>query len=61
MPRDLLAALCLVLVLEGVLLLAAPNLWKKMAEQLQALAARDLRIYGGVMVVLGLVLLQLVR
>lgn len=61
MSTDLLAALCLVLVIEGLLLLAAPHVWKKLADQLQALPPRELRIYGGVMVALGLILLQFAR
>ena len=61
MPGDLLAALCLVLVIEGLLLFAAPGLWKRMAEQLQVQPERGLRIYGGVMVVVGLLVLQAVR
>lgn len=58
---DLLAALCLVLVIEGLFLLAAPGAWKRMAAQLTATPERALRIGGGVMVVVGLVALQLVR
>ena len=61
MSRDLLAALCLVLVIEGLLLLGAPSVWKRLAEQLQQLPERSLRVYGGVMAGLGLLLLQLVR
>ncbi len=61
MPADLAAALCLVLVLEGLLLFAAPGAWKRMAEQLQQVDERRLRIVGGVLVVIGLVVLQLVR
>lgn len=58
---DLLAALCLVLVIEGLMLFAAPRLWKSMAEQMGSLADRDLRIFGAVMVGLGLLCLQWVR
>ena len=61
MTQDLLPALCLVLVLEGLLLFGAPGLWKRLADQLQALPERSLRTYGGVMTVLGLILLQIVR
>ncbi len=61
MPADLAAALCLVLVLEGLLLFAAPGAWKRMAEQLQQVEERRLRIVGGVLVVIGLVVLRLVR
>ncbi len=58
---DLWAALCLVLVLEGLLLFVAPGAWKQMAERLQQLDPRQLRIGGAVMIVLGLISLQLVR
>ena len=61
MPADLAAALCLVLVLEGLLLFAAPGAWKRMAEQLQQVEERRLRVIGGVLVVIGLVVLRLVR
>jgi uncharacterized protein YjeT (DUF2065 family) len=61
MSGDLLAALCLVLVLEGLLLFAAPGWWKRVAEQMQALPERSLRTYGGVMAAIGLILLQFVR
>jgi uncharacterized protein len=59
--KDLNAALCLVLVVEGVFLFALPAVWKRMADLLQSLSERDLRIAGAVMVVVGLAALQLVR
>lgn len=59
--KDLNAALCLVLVVEGVFLLALPTVWKRMADLLQNLSERDLRIAGAAMVVIGLLALQLVR
>jgi uncharacterized protein YjeT (DUF2065 family) len=55
------AALCLVLVIEGLFLFAAPRLWKRFAEQLQQIDARTLRMIGAAMVVVGLVALQVVR
>jgi hypothetical protein len=58
---DLWAALALVLVIEGLFLFAAPGAWKRMAEQLQAVGNRSLRIYGAVMVGLGLLALQWIR
>lgn len=61
MSSDLFAAVCLVLVLEGLLLFGAPGWWKRMAEQMQALPERSLRTYGGVMAAVGLILLQFVR
>jgi len=60
-PADLAAALCLVLVIEGLLLFAAPGAWKRMAEQLQQIDERRLRTLGGILVVIGLVFLQFVR
>nr|WP_306673699.1 DUF2065 family protein [Tahibacter caeni] len=53
--------MCLVLVVEGLFLFAVPALWKRMAELLQGLSERDLRVAGAVMIVLGLLALQLVR
>lgn len=61
MSQDLLAALCLVLVLEGLLLFAAPDGWKQLARQMLEFESRRLRAFGAVMVVLGLLSLQLVR
>ena len=58
---DLLAALCLVLVLEGLFLLVAPAAWKRMAAQLAVTEEGALRIGGGLMIVAGLVALQLLR
>lgn len=61
MPTDLVAALCLVLVLEGLLLFAAPAAWKRMAEQLQRIDERTLRIVGAGMIIVGLIALNLVH
>jgi len=58
---NLAAALCLVLVIEGLFLFASPRLWKRMAEQLQQIDERTLRMIGVGMIVVGLVMLQLVR
>jgi len=55
------AALCLVLVIEGLFLFASPGLWKRMAEQLQQIDDRTLRMIGAGMIVVGLVVLQFVR
>ncbi len=58
---DLWAALALVAVLEGLLLFAFPNLWKRTAEQLLAMPARQLRLVGGLVLTGGLISLYLVR
>lgn len=61
MSGDLASALCLVLVFEGLFLFASPALWKRMAEQMQQIDRRTLRLIGGGMVVIGLVLLKIVH
>lgn len=61
MASELVAALCLVLVLEGLFLFASPGLWKRMAEQMQQIDQRVLRLIGAGMIVAGLILLKLVH
>ena len=61
MPHELAAALCLVLVFEDLFLFAAPNAWQRMAEQMRQLEPRHLRVIGGVMVGIGVLVLQLVK
>ena len=61
MFANLAAAMCLVLVIEGLFLFAAPRMWKRMAEQLQQIDERTLRMIGAGMIVVGLVVLQVVR
>ncbi len=58
---DLLAALSLVLVLEGLFLFVRPDAWKRAVAQLLPLPERSLRQAGGVLVAIGLVALVLVR
>jgi uncharacterized protein YjeT (DUF2065 family) len=58
---DLWAALCLVLVIEGLFLFAAPAAWKRMVAQLLAQPDRNLSAVGGFMVIVGMVALYLLR
>jgi len=58
--HELLAALCLVLVIEGLFLFAAPHAWQRIVEQMRQLEPRQLRIIGGVMVGVGVLALKLV-
>lgn len=58
---DLWGALCLVAVLEGLFLFAAPGSWKRAAEQLQQMPDEQVRRVGAVVLILGLVSLWLVR
>jgi uncharacterized protein len=61
MSRDLLAALCLVVLIEGLLLFAAPDLWKRVVADLVQQPSTRLRTAGGAMIIAGLVCLALVR
>jgi uncharacterized protein YjeT (DUF2065 family) len=58
---DLLAAICLVFIIEGLLLLVAPQAWKRLATHLLTTTDLALRIGGGLMIAAGLVALQLMR
>jgi uncharacterized protein YjeT (DUF2065 family) len=58
---DLWAAMCLVLVLEGLVLFAAPGAWKRAIAQLLELPEPTLRRAGGVLLGLGLLSLYFVR
>ncbi len=59
--HELYAALCLVAVIEGMMLLAAPRGWQKMVEQAARMDPRVLRACGGVAVAGGLLALQWVN
>ena len=59
--KELIAALCLVAVLEGLFLFVAPGGWKRAAEQLQLLPDRQLRTFGGLILAMGLLALWWVR
>lgn len=58
---DLLAALALVLVLEGLLPFLNPAGWRRMFSQIARSSDGELRVGGAVCMVLGLLLLTLVR
>ncbi|CAD2244712.1 DUF2065 domain-containing protein [Xanthomonas sp. NCPPB 2865] len=59
--HEFLSALCLIAVIEGLLLFAAPTAWKRMVEQLFSLPTAQLRVIGGVTLVLGAIALWIVR
>ena len=52
---ELWAALCLVAILEGLLLFAAPGAWKRTVEQMLQLSDEQVRRIGAVVLMLGLV------
>lgn len=61
MGSELLSALCLVAVLEGLFLFLTPEGWKRTVERLYPLENRRLRLFGAIVVALGLGSLWLVR
>jgi uncharacterized protein len=58
---DLWAALCLMLLFEGLLLFAAPEAWKRTVIELVRQPSVRLRTFGGVLVIVGLIGLYLLR
>ncbi|HUA81957.1 MAG TPA: DUF2065 family protein [Dyella sp.] len=61
MPREFYAALCLVLVIEGLVLFAAPQGWQAMVREALKLDPRTLRVFGAVAIGIGLVTLHWVH
>lgn len=61
MWQELGSALCLVLVIEGVLPFLAPGAWRGLVQQLAKTDDRAIRVTGLVMMLLGAGLLTLVR
>lgn len=59
--QDFLAALALVLILEGLFLFTAPKAWKRMVAQLLPQPERQLSAMGGFMVIAGLIGLYFIR
>ena len=61
MPDSLWAALALVLVLEGLLPLVAPKVWRESFQKLVLLTDGQLRFIGLISIALGLAAYWLVR
>lgn len=61
MSQEVLIAVCLVLVLEGILPFLAPQQWRKAITQVIALDNRSLRIMGLASMLTGTVLLYFVH
>lgn len=58
---ELWAALCLVAIIEGLLLFAAPAAWKRTVAQMLNLSDEQIRRFGGVILMFGLISLWLLR
>tara|TARA_R110001592_G_scaffold66495_5_gene204255 strand:+ start:42486 stop:42671 length:186 start_codon:yes stop_codon:yes gene_type:complete len=61
MWQSLATALCLVLILEGLMPFLAPSLWKRTLAGISLISDRQLRLVGLGSMVAGTLLLYLVR
>lgn len=61
MWKELLQALCLVLIIEGIMPFLYPNRWRQLAAMLAAMEDKKLRILGLGSMVVGVSLLYLTR
>ena len=61
MWQDIGTALCLVLVIEGIVPFLYPRRWRTLAMSLAEIAARAMRIAGLVSMLLGTLLLYLIN
>lgn len=61
MSSELAGALCLVLVIEGLVLFAMPRGWQATMREAVKLSPRALRVFGAVAIIVGLAALQLVH
>ena len=61
MLHDLSAALCLVLVIEGLVLFAVPRGWQAMMREALKMEPGRLRFFGAAVIAAGLLGLQFVR
>ena len=61
MWRDIGIALCLVLVIEGIVPFGHPRRWRALAWSLAEIDDRTMRIAGFVSIVLGTLLLDLIK
>lgn len=59
MWEDLLRAIALVMVIEGLMPFLAPAQWRETIARIATMNNRNLRIFGGILVGVGVVLLQL--
>lgn len=59
--QDLLAAVALVLILEGILPFASPGRMRQLLEQIQQISDQQLRRMGAISMIAGLLLLYFVK
>ena len=61
MWSDLFRAIALVFIIEGLMPFLAPDRWREMVTRLSHTDSRSLRVFGGVMIGVGAVLLQFIH
>lgn len=61
MWEDLLRALALVMVIEGLMPFLMPERWREMMLRVSTVDGRTLRLFGGALIGTGVVLLHLLR
>jgi uncharacterized protein YjeT (DUF2065 family) len=61
MSHDFYAAVCLVLVIEGLVLFAAPHRWQAMMREALKMQPSTLRLFGAVAIGVGLITLHWVH
>ena len=59
MWTNLLHALALVMVIEGLMPFVAPDRWREMMVRLCTVDSHNLRLFGGAVIAAGLVIMQL--
>ncbi|MBT4106133.1 MAG: DUF2065 domain-containing protein [Proteobacteria bacterium] len=59
--QSFLVALALVFVIEGLIPFASPRGYRSLANRLQGLTDRQLRVGGAVVIVLGLIMLAWIK
>ncbi|MDN5938364.1 MAG: DUF2065 domain-containing protein [Salinisphaera sp.] len=60
MWADLLRAVALVLVIEGLMPFLVPDRWRQLLLQVSTVDSRTLRMFGGGLIAVGVIVLQFV-
>jgi uncharacterized protein YjeT (DUF2065 family) len=56
----LVEVVALVMILEGILPMIAPNQWAKMMQSISLLSSNNIRLFGVILVVIGILILQFI-
>lgn len=61
MWADLIRALALVCVIEGLMPFISPRRWRDTVQRMAEVPPRQLRVFGGIMIAIGVLVLQFVH